>query len=242
MDLSGLRCRYLIGADVPGVNSDDGQVGAFTVKSYDATKPPTKGVGGKYVNLFDEKNSRHYGPYLHSSDTAHQYDEGQCDPKGPGFWRNFTDQLNRAKAEGFTILGDVDNRDAYHNDVVLKVYDQAHAAGLWVICKNPGTSDLDEDSTPLLRHPAVVGAIIEMDREFVAHNIEHMRAAAGRPDLPVWFVGFSDSGLGRAQRIAAEIKAKHYINIGVTYSSSSEEYGSSKDILVPLQSSERRRP
>jgi lysozyme len=226
VNLAGLRIRYLIGTD-----NATGEDGAFTVVGYDATHPPSKGIGAKYCNLFDEKNSGSYGPYLTSSDTAQQYSEGQCDPNWPGFWQNVTDQLDRAKLQGFTILGDIDNRDAYYNADVLKVYDHAQAAGFSVICKNPGMSDLNEDSTALLKHPAVVGCIIEKGNVTPA-MIVVMRTAADKPELPVWFVSFGDGGVW-AEQIAAQIKAAHYVNMGVTFSSFSE-YGSSEDVLVPL--------
>jgi hypothetical protein len=70
------------------------------------------------MNLFDEKNSGRYGPYLEPSDTAMQYSEGQIDPRGDGWRRNVTEQLVRAKAQGFAYIG-WDNADAYTSDDLL---------------------------------------------------------------------------------------------------------------------------
>jgi len=44
-----------------------------TVVSYSASEPVKRGVSIAYCNLFDETNSRRYGPYLQTSDTAVEY-------------------------------------------------------------------------------------------------------------------------------------------------------------------------
>src|SRR3981189_522627 len=65
---------------------------------------PRRGIGLKYANLFDEKNSGRYGPYLEPSDTAAQYSGGRIDPRGDGWRRNVTEQLARARAQGFASI------------------------------------------------------------------------------------------------------------------------------------------
>ena len=74
--LVGKPLRYLIGAD----GNHAGEPGTITEVGYDAARKPRHGIGVKYANLFDEKNSGRYGPYLEPSDTAAQYSEGQIDP------------------------------------------------------------------------------------------------------------------------------------------------------------------
>src|SRR5262245_34519613 len=89
--LEGKRLRYLIGRE-GDVTGKDGEI--FVV-GYDVDHPPRYGVGVGYCNLFDENSTGEYGPYLHSSDTAVRYREGQIDPRGPGFERNLREQLGR---------------------------------------------------------------------------------------------------------------------------------------------------
>src|SRR5262245_59018323 len=87
--LEGKRLRYLIGYD-GDVTGKDGEI--FVV-GYDVDHLPLYGIGIGYCNLFDENNTGKYGPYLHSSDTADRYREGQIDPRGPGFERNLREQF-----------------------------------------------------------------------------------------------------------------------------------------------------
>jgi hypothetical protein len=100
--------RYLIGRATPS----DGADGEITEVGYDVTTPAKRGRSIKYANLFDEKNTGRYGPYLHRSDTAAQYNEGQIDPRGVGWGKNLHEQLTRAKAQGFEYV-ELDNPDAY---------------------------------------------------------------------------------------------------------------------------------
>ena len=78
--LEGKPLRYLIGTDGTASGRDD----EVTVVSYSRTQPAKRGISVAYCNLFDELNTGRYGPYLHASDTAAQYNEGQIDPRGPG--------------------------------------------------------------------------------------------------------------------------------------------------------------
>jgi hypothetical protein len=94
--LEGKPLRYLIGIDFSG-RSDEGEI---TEVSYNTTKPRARGISVQYCNLFDEENTGRYGPYLHTSDTAAQYGEGQIDPRGPGWMRNLQDQFERATMQG----------------------------------------------------------------------------------------------------------------------------------------------
>jgi hypothetical protein len=85
--LEGKPLRYLIGTDTSGL----GREGEITEVSYRTIKPTARGISVKYCNLFDEENTGRYGPYLHASDTAAQYNEGQIDPAGAGWTRNLQD-------------------------------------------------------------------------------------------------------------------------------------------------------
>ena len=77
-------------------------------------------------------------------------------------------------------------------------------------------------------HPNVYGIIVERDAGNPG-DMDALRREAGKPTLPVWFVAFG-SGRGWAGDVADS--AKHYRNMGVTYSSAGE-YGNAIDILPP---------
>ena len=72
--LAGLPLDYLIGA-----GNQKSRAGRIVEVGYDADIKPN-GLAIAYCNLFDEKNTGELGPYLHNSDTAEQYNEGQIDP------------------------------------------------------------------------------------------------------------------------------------------------------------------
>lgn len=185
-ELAGKEFRYLIGADVPGIGSTT----AITVVGYDINKPVPYGISVGYCNLFDEKNSGVYGPYLHTSDTASQYNEGQIDPKGPGFFTNLAEQFVRRMHAGFKYI-ELDNPDAYDIDDVIKAIDYAKVHGLQVLAKNPIL--MGNGALRYLQHPNVVGAIVEKDCG-APGQMHDYRKLAGKPQLPVWFVAF---GSGR---------------------------------------------
>jgi hypothetical protein len=216
--LEGKRLRYLIGCD-DDITGKDGEI--FVV-GYDADHLPLHGIGVGYCNLFDEHNTGEYGPYLHSSDTAARYREGQIDPRGPGFERNLREQLGRRKAQGFRYV-ELDNPDAYSIATSIGAIELARSYGLGVIAKNPAL--VDGDGSVILRHDNVYGIIVEKDAGD-PNDVEELRTAAGRPTLPVWFVSFGD-GREWAEHVAAA--AAKYSNMSVTYSSVGE-YGNSIDV------------
>jgi hypothetical protein len=220
--LTGKPLRYLIGAD----GSHAGEPGTITEVGYDATRKPRHGIGIKYANLFDEKNSGRYGPYLEPSDTAAQYSEGQIDPRGDGWRRNVTEQLVRAKAQGFAYI-EWDNADAYTSDDLLGVIEISRAFGLRVVVKNPEL--IADGADAVVSHPNVHGIIVEKDAG-TPESMDRLRTRVGRPMLPVWFVGFDKDGREWAEKIATD--AKNYANVGVTISTNGE-YGNAVHIARP---------
>jgi hypothetical protein len=217
--LEGKPLRYLIGKD----GTMRGKEGEIVEVGYDVEAPPKAGIGIKYCNLFDENNTGAYGPYLHTSDTAAQYDEGQIDPDGPGWDKNLEEQLARARSQGFVYI-ELDNPDAYRVPDVLAAVDLASRHRLKVIAKNPGL--MEDDATAYVAHPNVFGIIVEQGGGDAA-EMDRLRKAAGKPSLPVWFVAF---GRGKAWAQATAKAAANFRNMTVTYSSAGE-YGNSIDIL-----------
>jgi hypothetical protein len=217
--LEGKPLRYLIGTDISG----PGREGEITEVSYSTIKPTARGITIKYCNLFDEENTGRYGPYLHTSDTAAQYNEGQIDPAGPGWTHNLQDQYERATAQGFEYI-ELDNADAYHIEDVLSAVELAKSHGLKVIAKNPLL--IEGKATPYVAHPNVFGVIVERGAGSPA-DIDALRKKADKPNLPVWFVAFGD---GRAWAGNVANAAKLFRNMSVTYSSAGE-YGNSIDLL-----------
>jgi hypothetical protein len=223
--LAGKPLRYLIGADSAGRGGDS----EVTMVSYSASQPAPRGVSIAYCNLFDERNTGHYGPYLHTSGTAKQYHEGQIDPHGPGWEKNLREQFERRKKQGFEYI-ELDNADAYGVKDVIGAIELAATYGLKVIAKNP--SLLEAGATPYVAHPNVHGIIVERGAGN-ADELDALRRKAGKPNLPTWFVSFG-GGRGWANGVANA--AKNYRNMGVTYSSAGE-YGNSIDILTPTDAS-----
>lgn len=217
--LEGKPLRYLIGTDIPGL----GREGEITEVSYSAIKPTARGISVKYCNLFDEENTGRYGPYLHTSDTAAQYNEGQIDPAGPGWTHNLQDQYERATAQKFEYI-ELDNADAYHIANVLGAVEAAQGRGLKVIAKNPLL--LEGAATAYLAHPNVFGVIVERGAGGPI-DTDALRKKAGKPNLPVWFVAFGD---GRTWAGNVANAARPFRNMSVTYSSACE-YGNSIDLL-----------
>lgn len=220
--------RYIIGRDNPA-----GEDGCITMCSFSTDTAPVRGIAAYYVNLFVEEGQLpQYGPYLRPNDTARQYSEGMPVPSGEGFRKNLVRQLNKVVRLGGKYI-ETDNRDAYLNSVVLDTFDWIWKEyKLKIICKNPGMSDYDQSSIPLLRHPAVVGAIIERG-DVHPKAADNMRVLAGKSNLPIWFVSFGQNGRAWADLCASAIKANDLRNMGVTHSNAREEYGSSNDVLVP---------
>lgn len=220
--LSGKPLRYLIGTDSTGLGRDS----EVTMVSYGASQPVKHGISIAYCNLFDERNTGKYGPYLHNSDTAKQYNEGQIDPRGPGWEKNLREQFARRKSAGFQYI-ELDNPDAYSIKDVIGAIELAETYGLKVIAKNPGLMG-GSAATAYVAHRNVYGIIVEKGAGG-ASDMEALRKRAGKPNLPVWFVAFG-SGRGWAGSVANT--AKNYRNMGVTYSSAGE-YGNAIDVLQP---------
>jgi hypothetical protein len=221
--LVGKPLRYLIGTEGSG-SARDGDV---TVVSYGTSQPAKHGISVAYGNLFDELNTRRYGPYLRTSDTAAQYNEGQIDPRGPGWEKNLREQFERRKKQGFGYI-ELDNPDAYKIKEVIGAIELAATYGLKVIAKNPGL--MEGGAVAYVAHPNVYGIIVEKGAGG-AGDMDALRRKAGKPDLPVWFVAFG-SGKGWGNSVASA--AKQYRNMGVTYSSAGE-YGNVIDILTPSE-------
>lgn len=221
-DLAGKAIDYLIGADSAGTGNPD----RVTMAPY-GKRPALRGISIGYCNLFDELNTGALGPYLHSSDTARDYDEGQIDPHGPGWAKNLNAQFVHCRRQGFQYI-ELDNPDSYDIADVIGAIDLANKYSLKVIAKNPELMEAGEDQ--YLRHPNVYGAIVEKD----CGGAQHMNVArriVGKPDLPVWFVSFGNGRLW-ARSVASTVKVHDFHNMGVTYSTHGE-YESSEDILVP---------
>ena len=220
-ELTGRRLRYLIGSSTSGPARD----GEIIEVSYDTSEPAKRGISIAYCNLFDEKNTGRYGPYLKTSDTAAQYNEGQIDPRGPGWEKNLREQYERRKRQGFAYV-ELDNPDAYSVKDVIGAIELAASYGLKVIAKNPLL--VEHGAASYVAHPNVFGVIVERGAG-APDDMDALRRRAGKPDLPVWFVAFG-SGRKWAGNVAST--AKHYRNMSVTYSSAGE-YGNSIDILPP---------
>lgn len=216
--------RYLIGID-----NAKGAEGVVTEVSYDTDRLPAFGTAIAYCNLFDEKyEERHrYPPYLHDSDTASEYDEGQIDPKGPGWHANLKDQFTRRKASGFTII-ELDNPDAYHLEDVLGAVAYAETFGFKVIAKNPGL--VEGNNIQYVAHPAVVGMIVEKGAG-TCDGMHDLRSKAGKPALWTQFVSFGN-GRPWCNARATTIQYRKYVQMGVSFSSIGE-YKNSISILDP---------
>lgn len=217
--LAGLALSYLIGATDPV-----GTEGRLVEVGYDAGLPK-HGVGIGYVNLFDERNSGKYGPYRKPTQTAAQYKESVPDASGPGFEANLREQFSRRKSQGFKYV-ELDNPDAYSLEAVMWATALAESYGLRIVAKN---AVLLKGGVQWLAHPNVYGVIVEKD----AGSPAEMAAMRPSPDFPVWFVSFG-KGRAWARLVAAEITARGYPNMGVTWSAQGE-YTRSMDILLPIK-------
>lgn len=219
-ELAGKEFRYLIGTDEPGFGADT----AITVVGYDVHKPMAQGISVGYCNLFDEKNSGRYTPYLHTSDTASQYDEGQIDPNGQGWVHNLTEQFERRRGRGFKYI-ELDNPDAYDIEDVSGAIDRAATYGLSVLAKNP---ILTGYAKRYLEHPNIVGAIVEKDCG-APGQMDNYRKLAGKPELPIWFVAFGN-GRKWIYDMSDICYQKQYLQMSC-YFSTKGEYGNSIPLL-----------
>ena len=198
----GKRLRYLIGTETSGPGRDD----EVTEVSYGTTEPARHGISIAYCNLFDEHNTGRYGPYLHTSDTAAEYNEGQMDPRGPGWEKNLRQQFERRKKQGFEYI-ELDNPDAYSIKDVIGAIDLAASYGIKVIAKNPNL--MEGDAAAYVAHPNVHGIIVERDAGG-AGDMDTLRRKAGKPTLPVWFVAFGvRARVGRRRRQRRQALSQH---------------------------------
>jgi hypothetical protein len=222
--LSGMPLEYLIGTSAVQY----GRAGRLTEVAYDVDVLPSLGIGVGYCNLFDENNTGKYGPYLHDSDTAAEYGEGQIDPSGTGWEKNLAEQFRRRQKAGFRYI-ELDNPDAYKARAVNGAVSRASQFGLRVLAKNPVICD---DPESYLAHANVYGAIVEKGAG-TPGQMEELRRKVGRPHLPVWFVYFGSTS-ATALEAARTIRENGYRNMGVTFSSRTE-YGSSQDVYLPVK-------
>jgi peptidoglycan hydrolase-like protein with peptidoglycan-binding domain len=219
---AGLPLDYLIGKDGGTI----GQAGRVAVVGYDVDAPPSLGSSIGYCNLRREDGEPdEFGPYLPHDDLWNEYPEGRPDPAGPGFVKNIHSQCDRRRRLFPAV--EFDNWDSYRIEDVTRMLEIVEGYGLLTIAKNPG---LLSGSVQAVAHPTVVGIIVERGAG-TAGEMDELCKAAGKPELPVWFVAFGD-GLAWARSVAAVITSKDYRNMSVTYSSQGE-YGSSTDILMP---------
>jgi len=234
--IRGMPLRYLIGADTPR-----GEAGCVTMVPYGGTRVDV-GLTAGYCNAFDETsrydpetNSGMFEPYRKQSPTARAYGEGVPDQSGDGYRRNIVAQLDLRKLQGIALV-EIDNPDAYPLVSVLQAIGWAEERGIQVLAKNPGLSNAwQDDPVEVVRHPNVVGAIVERGAG-TSLSMHDLRVRAGRPELPVRFVAFNDGEGGEvwAQAIADDIREEGYRDMGVTYSSAVREYASSIDVIRPV--------
>lgn len=191
-----------------------------------------------YGNFFNELYSEQteaqkaaLGPYLHDSDTAGEYGEGQIDPAGPGWLKNLTAQFMSAAAKGYQFF-ELDNPDAYGLGDVQKAITMAHSYGLGIIAKNPKLVANGAGALPILSHPNVFGAIVERGAGDPAYYDDMRRRARKDGKLPVWFVFDGRDG---SDACAAAVKVGKFKGMGVSYSTGRETngYNDSHTVLLP---------
>lgn len=189
-----------------------------------------------YCNLFNENYGDQsaaeraaLGPYLHTSDTAEQYGEGQIDPRGPGWVKNIDSQFVLARDRRFKYV-ELDNPDAYSIGTVMEVVTLAHSYGLGVIAKNPV---LTKGALQFMAHGNVFGVIVERDAGTPAAYDDLRKRARKDGKLPVWFVFDGKDG---AAECAAAIRAGGFKGMGVTYSTGRERngYNDCHTVLLPV--------
>src|SRR6185295_7176285 len=219
----GTPLDYLIANDAA-----QGAAGHITEPGYDPPHAPA-GDWILYGNLRDQEGNQSFGPYLErtkTDDVGRQYGEWGPDPAGDGFWRLIDKQITRGRSLGAPCI-EWDNIDTYDAAVALAVFERTQAAGLRVAVKNPNA--VQGDTVALLRHPAAALCIVECDSldgesgpspSAAPAYFDKLRRAAGRPDMPIRFVGFNDPDdgdpRGDAERCAKA--AASYSDIGVTFS------------------------
>lgn len=230
-DLAGKRLRYLIGADEDAIK---GEPGAITMVPYGAPRV-LEGTSAGYCNAFDQEGNRAYPPYRGRTDTASDYGEDVPDDGGPGWMRLLNSQFSKRRKQVFDLI-EIDNIDAYQIAAVLAGVSLAQEFGLRVLAKNPTLRSWPE-GVELLRHPNVVGAIMEHDANPLM--VLQMCTEAGRPDLPLWFVAHGREEHAWVIAIARKAEVTRGLaHIGATWSreSGEREYAESIDIFPPSPS------
>jgi hypothetical protein len=224
--LVGQPLRYLIGYENewPATWPQSGIVEV----DYDFRGSATSQYLIAYCNLFSEKwkdqteaERSRLGPYLKNSDTAEEYQEGQIDPRGPGWERNLRDQFLRRRTQGFRRI-ELDNPDAYGIEDVLGAIRLAGTYGHKVVAKNPMLVD-----EPVHYVAACCAMIVEMGGGQPA-ELHEIRRRVSALAMPVWFVAHGDQ-LEWARETA--VAAAPYTEMRVTYSKRGE-YGSSEDVTA----------
>lgn len=220
--LAGLPLEYLIGSTESVLAGNEAVI---TEVPYDAP-PARKGISIGYCNLFDENNTGEYGPYLHTSDTAARYTEGQIDSRGAGWERHLAKQFERRRVFSYIEL---DNPDAYSLDAVCDAVLRAEKSSLKVIAKNALlVGEHGEIAASYVGLPNIYGVIVERGAGNPA-QYELLRRTIQKPLMPVWFVFF-----GNSRHVAMDCAkdAAKFVHMGVTYSAKGE-YGSCEHLLKP---------
>jgi hypothetical protein len=233
---AGARLRYLIGSDGPYPDQDEIARDNLVVEvnyGFEGRAPHPAAI--KYGNLFDEDYNAEtgtgaYGPYDKPSDTAAEWGEGQINPRGAGWAKNLSHQFDRAIASGFNYI-ELDNPDSYRVRDVLDAYRRAGERGLRLVAKNPGCTDYDEDTLPLVAHELVDGVIVE-EGCGTPERMNELRTAANKPDLPVWFVAHGATQRMWAHATMRAIIREEHANMGVTHSRQ-KDYKDASDVFVP---------
>jgi hypothetical protein len=181
-----------------------------------------------YGNLRDQEKRNEFAPYLGRGDVddiGREYGERLPDPAGAGFWTLIDKQINRAMSLGARCI-EWDNLDSHNVTIALRVFDRTATPRLGVAVKNPGL--VDGDQAALIRHPAAQIVIVEEGAGTPA-EMDALRRAAGKPDMPVRFVFYGDDR--KAARQCAQ-QASAFSDMGVTFSPG-DEYGHSEHLLLP---------
>lgn len=235
--LAGKPLRYRIGReneDVPLIGAD----GELTEGTYDDGLP-SAGIGVGYCNTFDQSQGFVFGPHLADDKVSAQYDERRVDPQREGWPRLVAEQILRRKRQVLQLI-EWDNIDGYANygvDLILKLYDDTHAAGLGILAKNPRNL---VGSLSIVKHAGVVAVINELGAGS-PDEMEDLRRRALRPDLPIYWVFWGSKQLATARAYGKIIKDRGYLNMSVTHDSTVDEDGNEveyggniEDIVLPI--------
>jgi len=210
-ELYGLPLRYLINRDIEDEwEAKDDEV---IVVGPDHIRKTKRGISVKYCTLYKDGKALDPGT-----------DQKKYTPETSIYYKNLHDQFGITQKYGFKLIVlDNLNDPTFNEFCVRRAVDLAFVYKLGVILKNP---QLSFNALDLLKHPDVFGMII--DRAGTPATMDKLRRDAGKPLLPIWYIG---SGEREALDNIA-IDAVHYHHIGVSFSSKGE-YQNSIDILRP---------